>query len=814
MNLRYLAVISATLLATFSGAEAWRQGNPADNVVRPLRVGGGGQLTRVDIQCDQGIDSCNNSGTTTKVTSADTYGAYAWKTIGTCDIGVPAPCWQQVVTYNSLPDSDPAAAYNYCNNGKFCAPYEIRIAPSNTNIAYMHFNGYVYRHDNFRNCFVSASIPTTSALCRWSVTAFTRANGKPEDVTKFFGPYLAIDPQNTNAVVAGTPGGNAFYTTDGGSTWTAITLGTACTPSTPAGSTQGGGYDFAYDRSSSVSGGLTQGIYLTCYGTGVYYSSTGPSGTFALLNSSGMPTTPHQIAVSNAGLLYVTNGTNVYLYTASTWSLILDGTAKTIASRSIAIDPNNPTHLLVAGGSNASGFYYSTDSATAPTWGNRISAYTRSSVAVPWLQLTSAQLGSPSFANVLFDPAQSNTALIADGISVWSVIPARTGTACGAFCFNITAMAAGIEQLVTSAITSVPGGNPIGSAWDRPVWTFTNPNVYPSNYGPNHNQPILHSWGADYSGSHVFQYSFWAGNSGSGYSSNFGGTGVPADWTPFSALPFSNFPGNIAVLSTQNVAMLFNNAALVGQIYVSTNQGASWSQVISCAGVPTSGASGWGSAVGLNTWNRRALTADKTGNVYYALNYFTQPGFYKISADGSTCTRMTTTNLDPSSADGFAAMLIAAPGVSGHLFFTAGSQDPDNATQKFWHCVDTGTMACSDTDSYVTGITDVTAFEFGTPKPGESFPALYFYGRKDADPGLWRCTGLGVSRTCTKLSHYAVGGWLDGVRNVGGDMNIYGRAYIGFQGSGWKYGTFNFLLKRDLDPASNDNSPMWLEKAA
>lgn len=45
-------------------------------------------------------------------------------------------------------------------------------------------------------------------------------------------------------------------------------------------------------------------------------------------------------------------------------------------------------------------------------------------------------------------------------------------------------------------------------------------------------------------------------------------------------------------------------------------------------------------------------------------------------------------------------------------------------------------------------------------------------------------------------------------------MNTYWKAYIGFQGSGWKYGYFNFLLKRDLDPASNDNLPMWLEKAA
>jgi hypothetical protein len=28
------------------------------------------------------------------------------------------------------------------------------------------------------------------------------------------------------------------------------------------------------------------------------------------------------------------------------------------------------------------------------------------------------------------------------------------------------------------------------------------------------------------------------------------------------------------------------------------------------------------------------------------------------------------------------------------------------------------------------------------------------------------------------------------------------------------YNQTNWLLKRDIDPASNDNNPMWLEKAA
>jgi hypothetical protein len=37
---------------------------------------------------------------------------------------------------------------------------------------------------------------------------------------------------------------------------------------------------------------------------------------------------------------------------------------------------------------------------------------------------------------------------------------------------------------------------------------------------------------------------------------------------------------------------------------------------------------------------------------------------------------------------------------------------------------------------------------------------------------------------------------------------------IGFGGSGWTYGQQNFLLKHDLDPASNDNTPMFVDQAA
>jgi hypothetical protein len=56
------------------------------------------------------------------------------------------------------------------------------------------------------------------------------------------------------------------------------------------------------------------------------------------------------------------------------------------------------------------------------------------------------------------------------------------------------------------------------------------------------------------------------------------------------------------------------------------------------------------------------------------------------------------------------------------------------------------------------------------------------------------------------------GGSLDLVQGISGDMNIAGRAYMAFGGSGFK--KINWLLERDIDPASNDNNPVGLEKAA
>ena len=41
-----------------------------------MPIGGGGFVTGLAIECDQGVASCNNSGTVTKLARVDVWGAY------------------------------------------------------------------------------------------------------------------------------------------------------------------------------------------------------------------------------------------------------------------------------------------------------------------------------------------------------------------------------------------------------------------------------------------------------------------------------------------------------------------------------------------------------------------------------------------------------------------------------------------------------------------------------------------------------------------------------------------------------------------
>ena len=94
-----------------------------------------------------------------------------------------------------------------------------------------------------------------------------------------------------------------------------------------------------------------------------------------------------------------------------------------------------------------------------------------------------------------------------------------------------TDQSVGIENLVANEIIVPPGGDPVLASWDRPFFYITNPNAYPSTYGPVNSDNIVAGWSVDYASSNpsfLVGLADWWGTEESGYSTNGGQT-----WTQF-----------------------------------------------------------------------------------------------------------------------------------------------------------------------------------------------------------------------------------------------------------------------------------------
>jgi hypothetical protein len=755
-------------------------GTTFNNAFIPLKIGAGGSISSIDIQCDQGVGACNNSGTTTKVIRTDTYGAYIY------DAALPNPghaggmgAWRQLMTSSSFPVKA-NAPYQPVNGG---AVYEIRIAPSNTSHLYMMTNGLLYISLNKGMTWTQANL------------AQTLTNGG-DQITETFGPYIAIDPKNENIAIVGTANSGAFYTTNGGNSFTQISG--LCTPASPPGSTtgQGGGYIPAFDPSS---GGTTStlGVYLTCWGTGIYHSATGVSGTFSLVGGTGMPTRFTHMDVDNSGIVYTAytdcGGVNgaFQKFSNGTWQTI----TTTLGAKQIgmfALDRNS-THMI-AGACGSVTSYYNGSRWSAPA------SPTLTSNDIPWLNHGLVN-GTFAGSTMVFDPARSNTLFYAEGIGVAYSNPTTSTT----LAWND--ISAGIEQLVPRGGVSPPGGNPVIAFMDRPVFTITDPTTFPTDHGLNYTNPrsrLQEGYSVDYASANtsfivVLAQALMDCCSTTGYSTNGGGDGSPGNWTtPFAGYSaITDFVDNgglyhggaITAASSTCVVIAVGNGSIAAARAASGLwqwNGKTWSSP-TITGIPNTGNPGWGFSYYLV---RQILAADRVdANTVYAYNEGgsgnTTAGIYKTT-DCSTWRKVSVKPAGAFPSSGYNATLKAVPGISGNLFFTSGSQSPDDRLQPFWESKDHGANW-----SAVARVTDVFAFDFGKAKPGESTVALYCYCRVDGTLSVWRGTNNWSTWTQLAPGDGAFpGGTLDFLDVLVADANTYGRVYICFAGSGCKWGAF------------------------
>jgi hypothetical protein len=252
-----------------------------DSSWKPVKLGAGGYITALDVAPDG-----------TMICRTDTYGAYIWN----------GSSWTQLATAASMPSSVFYSA----------AVYEIRVAPSDSKIMYMHMGDGMYK--------------TVDQGKTWTKTSFAITNDNAH-ANRLDGQKMAIDPSNPNIVFTGTRKDGLWVTRDGGLTWQKITA-------VPQGTNT---------NDTCLNGIAIKGsnIFVGTAGSGVWSSSDGGHTWKAI----GGPADVRHALVAQDGTYYAVDAVNggVWKYAGSAWTKILDSGAGTIA-----VDPFNQAHIVVA----------------------------------------------------------------------------------------------------------------------------------------------------------------------------------------------------------------------------------------------------------------------------------------------------------------------------------------------------------------------------------------------------------------------------------------------------------------------------------
>jgi len=161
---------------------------PATNMAwRAVALGAGGYITGLD----------TDAAGTTLVARTDVYGAYRWDSA--------AKRWVQLVTSASMPGAVRPS------NGQNAGVYEIAVAPSQPSRLYMVYQGRLFRSDD--------------AGRTWWPPQWGAPFPMPFDANnafRFYGPFVAVAPQDPNLLLLGTPANGLWRSADGGLHWQVV----------------------------------------------------------------------------------------------------------------------------------------------------------------------------------------------------------------------------------------------------------------------------------------------------------------------------------------------------------------------------------------------------------------------------------------------------------------------------------------------------------------------------------------------------------------------------------------------------------------
>ena len=178
---------------------------------------------------------------------------------------------------------------------------------------------------------------------------------------------------------------------------------------------------------------------------------------------------------------------------------------------------------------------------------------------------------------------------------------------------------------------------------------------------------------------------------------------------------------------------------------------------------------------------KKALAISTDGNAAYT---YLDPyaGVYRSTDGGANFVKVFSGEIAGGSS--FNAKMYSVPGQAKHLFFTSGTQDgPSPADTKLMRSIDGG-----QTWSAVKNVLEAYALGFGKSRTGVGYPAIYLAGYVDGSFGIWRSDDNAANWVNLGSNPLNIA---DEIKAVSGDINSFGKVYVGFGGSGAAYGTIS-----------------------
>jgi photosystem II stability/assembly factor-like uncharacterized protein len=642
----------------------------------------------------------------------------------------------------------------------------IAIAPNAPNVIYAAVGAYTHKGNDEKAQVVNGQfLKSVDRGESWEVLDLSIPTGGNGE-WRWTGERLSVDPNNSNVVYFGSRMNGLWTSQDGGKSWSQINTATI-----PVGDSFGEiknlpGVTFVeFDPNSQVINGKTQTIYTGVAGKGIYRSTDGGQSWNLLTGGPASSLVPQQGEVVANGELVATfydekgNGQQggIWKFNGSGWQNVTPSDGQNYAG--LTVNENDPNILYtMAYPMTPNDIYRSTDG--GDTW----TALNNQLDGLDWWPEWSFWNLSGDLA---VNPTNSNQVWLTNGIGVWKTEDGGAGQS------TWSATVAGIEETVTFDAVSTPGGASLITAIaDFNGFRHTDVDAFPTR---NHSGGEFYTMTSiDYSaGNPNFLVAAAAHHDEpwkmySGYSTDNG-----ANWKRFASLENGTHPyelnfGNIAVSATDTNNIVWQPTNWVAP-YFTKDGGATWTKISYFD-------QQFGGGGHTALWSsQEALAADSVmGGTFYL--YHLQGGQIVRTQDGGATWTVANQNSLLPSGIWSGANVKTTPGVAGDVWVSL-------LDQGLYHSTDAG-----ETFTKIEGIGTANDFGFGKAAPGSDDPTLFVQGEIDGQMGVFGSTDLGD--TWTQVPDLPEQ-FISGVTTLTGDMNTFGRVYVGTAGNGFLYGDLN-----------------------